>query len=405
MRRVSVAALVAVQLTSASVIAQTAPPAVAPPAALAPSHQPADLRPTLSDLIAKHNLPAMAAIAIRGDQVIARGVAGVRKQGDDTPVTIDDRWHLGSCTKAMTATLCAMLVEKGKLRWDSTLAEVFPDLAPRMHADYKPVTLAQLLTNRGGVPGDLKFDGLWGKLWNFPGAPRDARRLLLEGVVTRQPPHPPGSKYEYANAGFAIAGHMAETVAGKPFEDLITERLFGPLGMTSVGWGAPGGEDAPENPKAGSPIAPWGHRRGGEPMDPRDRAADNPSAIAPAGRAHCTMDDWARFISLHLRGGRLNPNRSCRLLSPETFDRLHTPPDDLNDYAYGWARPERAWAGPKGERFVLTHGGSNTMWFCVTWVAPKRDFAVLVCCNSGVAAAPKACDEACAALIREYLKD
>lgn len=361
---------------------------------------PTDLAPQLNDLIAKHNLPAMAAIAIRGDQVIARGVAGVRKQGDDTPATIDDRWHLGSCTKSMSATVCAILVERGKLRWDSTIAEVFPDLAGRIHADYKPVTLAQLLTNRGGVPGDLKADGLWGKLWNFTGKPREARRLLLEGVVTHQPSHPPGSQYEYANASFAIAGHMAETVSDKPFEELMRELLFEPLGMTSAGWGAPGG--AAEDAK---PAAPWGHRRGGEPMDPHDRGADNPVAISPAGRVHCTIDDWARYIALHMRAGRLNANRSCRLLSPETFDRLHTPPDELKDYAYGWSRPERPWGGPKGERFVLTHGGSNTMWFCVTWVAPKRDFAVLVCCNSGVAGAPKACDEMCASLIREHLKD
>ena len=405
MRRISIAAMVVIQCAAANVFAQVASPEVAPPAtsaASAPIQQPDDLGPKLNDLIAKHNLPAMAAIAIRGDQVIARGVAGVRKQGDDTRVTIDDRWHLGSCTKAKTATLCAILVERGKLRWDSTLAEVFPDLADRMHADYKPVTLAQLLTNRGGVPGDLKFDGLWGKLWNFTGSPREARRVLLEGVVTRPPPHPPGSKYEYANASFAIAGHMAEVIMDKPFEELMREHLFVPLGMTSAGWGAPGGDaDADQ----AQPAAPWGHRRGGEPMDPHDRGADNPEAISPAGRAHCTIDDWARFVALHLRAGRLNPDRSCRLLSAETFDRLHTPPDDLKDYAYGWSRPERPWGGPKGERFVLTHGGSNTMWFCVTWVAPTRDFAVLVCCNSGVAAAPKACDEMSATLIREYLKD
>jgi CubicO group peptidase (beta-lactamase class C family) len=92
------------------------------------------------------------------------------------------------------------------------------------------------------------------------------------------------------------------------------------------------------------------------------------------------------------------------LLTPETLRRLHTPPDSLSDYAYGWGRPERPWGGPKGDRFVITHSGSNTMWFCVLWIAPAKDFAVLVCCNTGIEAAGKACDEACAMMIGQELK-
>lgn len=362
-----------------------------------------DVSPQLAAVIEKHQIPAMAAVVLRGDRVVAHGVTGVRKSGDDTKATMDDLWHLGSCTKSMTATMCAILVEKGTLRWDSTLAEVFPELAPTMHADFKGVTLSQLLTNRGGVPSDLKFDGLWGKLWRFKGTPTEARHLLTEKVVTREPDYKPGTKNVYANASFAIAGHMAETAAGKPYEVLMRELVFEPLGMSSCGWGAPGTATG-----EGDPDQPWGHRHEGTPVEPRPngpdgKGADNPIAISPAGRLHCTIGDWAKYIALHCRGDKLNDNRACKLISADSFDRLHAPPDELSDYCYGWGRPQRPWAGPEGERFVLTHGGSNTMWMCVTWIAPKRDFAVLVCCNSGVEAAGKACDQACWALISEEL--
>jgi CubicO group peptidase (beta-lactamase class C family) len=363
-----------------------------PPAAAAPR----DVSGTLASIIDKHKIPAMAAVVVRGDGIVAQGVSGVRKAGGEEKATLDDLWHLGSCTKSMTATMCAILVEQGKLRWDSTLAEALPKLAPEMNEEFKAVTLSQLLTNRGGVPGDLHFDGLWGKLWNFKGPPQEARALLAKSVLSRPPDYKPGTKNVYANASFAIAGHMAEVAAGKPYEELMQEVLFGPLGMTSCGWGAPG--------TAGKTDQPWGHRKDGTPVEPRANGADNPAAITPAGRLHCTIGDWAKYIAMHLRGDRLDPERSCKLLAAESFDRLHTPPDALSDYCYGWGRPERPWAGPPGERFVLTHNGSNTMWFCVTWIAPKKDFAVLVCCNTGIEEAGKACDEACATLIGEENK-
>jgi CubicO group peptidase (beta-lactamase class C family) len=357
-----------------------------------------DLSPLLDPIIKKHDVPGMVAGIVVGDRLVAAGAAGIRARGEPDRVTLDDQFHIGSCTKAMTATLCAVLVEKGTLRWQMTLAEAFPDLAERMHEQYQAVTLAQLLTNRGGVPSDLSADGLWGKLWNATGTSREARRMLLEGIVTREPAYPPGTKDLYSNAGFALAGHMAETVTGKDYEDLMQQHLFGPLQMDSCGWGPPGTPGRTDQPR--------GHRENGKSVEPNAGGSDNPPAITPAGRLHCTLEDWAKFISIHLRGDARNPGRECSLLKPETFEKLHTPPDTISEYAFGWARPIRPWARgamPGATGHVLTHGGSNTMWFCVTWVAPERDFAVLVMCNDGRGGA-KACDEAAWALIQEQLK-
>jgi hypothetical protein len=68
-------------------------------------------------------------------------------------------------------------------------------------------------------------------------------------------------------------------------------------------------------------------------------------------------------------------------------------------YALGWGITKRSWGGGT----VWHHAGSNTMWFVVTWVAPKNDFAVLVACNQGGDEAAKACDEASGLFIREFL--
>ena len=343
-----------------------------------------DVSGLLDPIIARHRIPGMVAATIEGERIVASGAAGVRKAGSPQKVSLDDRFHIGSCTKAMTATLCAMLVEEGKLKWDTTIGEAFPELKDRIDPAWRGVTLRLLLQNRSGAPENLDANGLWLRLWAFRGPAEQARQVLTEGVVTIPPPVQPGTKFVYSNAGFAIAGHMAERAMHKPWEELLRERLFKPLKMTSAGFGAPG--------KRGAIDQPRGHKESGEPVEPGP-GADNPVAIGPAGIVHCTVADWAKFVALHLEADNGHP----KLLKPETFRILHTPPVG-QDYAMGWIVTQRPWAGGT----TLTHAGSNTMWYCVTWLAPKKNFAVLVMCNQGGDEAAKACDDAAAALIQEY---
>ena len=76
----------------------------------------------------KYDLPALAVVVVKDGRICERDAVGVRKYGDPTPVTTNDLFHIGSCTKSMTATLAAILIEEGKLRWNTTIAEVFPEL-------------------------------------------------------------------------------------------------------------------------------------------------------------------------------------------------------------------------------------------------------------------------------------
>jgi CubicO group peptidase (beta-lactamase class C family) len=353
----------------------------------------------LKPIIAKYGIPGMAAVVLQGDHIIAQGVAGARKAGSPTPITIDDRFHLGSDGKAMTATLIAMLIEEGRLTWSTTIGDVFGDTVKDIDPAWKTVTIEQLLTHRAGAPADLHADGLWTRLWERKGTPTQQRLQLVAGVLSSPPEYPPGSKFVYSNADYAIVGAMAEKITGRAWEGLLQERLFKPLNITTAGFGAPG--------EFGKIDQPLGHTASGKPIEPGPRS-DNPPAIAPAGTVYMSMPDWAKFIALHLRGDPSNPNREVRLLSADSFAMLHAPaPGPGEKYACGWMVVQRPWA--KGDKtdsvgLALTHTGSNTMWYCDVWVAPEKDFAVLVACNQGGDNAFKACDEAIGALLHEVLR-
>lgn len=361
----------------------------------------ADPKPTLSPelaaqlgtIVARNKVPGLAALALRGDTVIAEFCQGVRKLGDSTPLAHTDRFHLGSDTKAMTATLAALLVEEGRLAWQTTPADALASAIPKLHPAWKGVSLAQLLTHRGG----LRPNHGYGFHRDFEDSSLPRQRVTLASeILVRPPDHTPGSRYVYSNSGYALAGTMLEQATGRAWEELMRERLFAPLGIVSGGFGAPG---------ASGPVTqPWGHTSDGRPIDPGWRAADNAPTMGPAGTVHMTMRDWARFITLHLRGHASNPRHHAALLLPADFAVLHTPAAGEH-YAGGWSVTTRPWAnghrdGDTGR--VLSHAGSNTVWYCVAWLAPEIDFAVLVACNQGGAAATKACDETASALIAAH---
>lgn len=344
-----------------------------------------NLADVLEPIRQRNKVAALGAVVVRAGKVVASGATGVRHAGGTQPVTIQDRFHLGSDTKAMTATLVASLVADGTLSWSSTVADVFKDTVPKIDESWKSATIEQLLHNRGGAPSDLHADGLWERLWKREGTPAQQRMQLVQGVISRPAAYKAGTKFVYSNAGFAIAGAMAEQITGTSWEQLIQKRVFTPLGITTAGFGPPG-LDEPQS-------QPWGHNPKGVAVKPGPEA-DNPPAIAPAGTVHMSLLDWAKFVRAHLRGHASNPLREAVLVSPELFEKMHTP---IDDYAMGWGVTSRAWA--KGDRpsdrgIVLTHAGSNTMWFCVAWLAPERDLAILVACNQGGPAAERAADQA-----------
>ena len=322
-------------------------------------------------------LPGMVGGIIRGEELTEVGVVGIRKIGSTEPFRWTDLIHLGSCTKAMTATMIGTLVDEGKLRWNSTLSQVFPEWAAGMHPDFQPVTLTQLLSHRAGFSHDLHW-------WQM-GQGRsvvEQRRALLAEALHAPPDRKPGSEYFYSNTGFVLAGMMAEQVTGTPWEELMNRRLFEPLGMTTVGYGAPG--------IRGRVDHAWGHRAEGDTVTAVHE--DNSPAMGPAGTVHCSLRDWSKFAALHLHGSV----GGVSLVKPETMKALHTPKGG-EDYVGGWLIAGRSSAaGP-----ILTHTGSNTLWYCSIWLDTGRDVGFLAATNAGGKPAEDACQQAIS-LLRQH---
>ncbi|HRI12107.1 MAG TPA: serine hydrolase domain-containing protein [Verrucomicrobiota bacterium] len=334
-------------------------------------------------------VPALGCAIIRSNRIVGFGVTGVRKWDLTEKVTPADVWHHGSLTKSMTATLAALLVEQGKIQWTTKLVDLFPERAAAMHAGWKTVTLELLLANRGGAPEGL--GSLWDQLWVQSGTPVEQRLFLFDRLTASAPKNPPGTKYEYSNAGFALAGMMLERVMGRPWEQLITEELFIPLGMTSAGFGVPA------SPRYVN--QPWGHVGAGNtrtPMAP-GHDADNPPSIGPAGTVHCSLVDMARYVAFHLAGER---GEGGLLLSPASFTKLHQAVPDNQNYALGWVVSDRPWA--KGK--TMSHSGSNLQWFTNVWIAPNQDWACVVVANWGNdPGAFQATDAVVARMVQEFL--
>lgn len=345
----------------------------------------------LNKLLAKvrreHRVPGIAAAVVTSNGLKACGADGRRNAGTSPRVSTTDRFHIGSCTKSMTATLCAMLVEQGKLSWDQTPAKAWPALAAKFHPKFRDITLKQLVCHRSGLPNDHAPDlRIWPKVMALTGDMREQRKSFVELYLSRPPATEPGSAYAYSNTAFVVAGAMAEAATGESYETLMRGMLFAPLGMSSAGFGPPEGDQ------------PMGHDAVlgmYVPVKP-GRTADNPAVIAPAGTVHCSIEDWAKYAQLHLSAAR----GACRLLTEHSYKELHSDPYK-HDYAFGWAMMTEDWGGGP----MLMHDGSNGRWYAVVLIAPQRDIAFLVATNAADDTAQSAVRETVSALRKRFLPD
>jgi CubicO group peptidase (beta-lactamase class C family) len=320
-----------------------------------------ELLKILTDVRARTGVPAMAAALVTSRGLERVAAVGTRKAGTDVPVTLDDLWHIGSDTKIMTSTLVAELVEQGKLAWTTTVSEVFPDLADGFDPSARSITILQLLSHVAGLPRNIDFDAIDTSL------PVRAQRIeAVKMALQAKPLSVPGRKHLYSNIGYVIVGAIIERVLDTDWEAAMTENVFIPLKMSSAGFGGLG--------TPGEIDQPWGHEAADKPDAENGPDADNPEMIGPAGRVHCTIQDWALFVADQLRGSR----GQSGLLKPQSYQMLQTTHFG-GDYTLGWGAVWRLWAGGK----ALNHAGSNGYYFALVWIAPAKDFAILVCTNEG----------------------
>ena len=340
----------------------------------------------LNEAIQRVGIPGMSAAVIVGGQVYV-GAAGVRQAGNSTRVLPTDQFMLGSTTKSMTATLAGIMVDRGVIKWTTTLAEVFPELQGSMNPQYRSVTLEELLSHRSGISDEsVTSDPTVTAAFQAAAdrSPMAQRAAVVPAALAVAPGGPIGS-FSYSNTGVTIAAAMLERLTHQSYEAMMRRYIFGPLGMHSAAFGPPG---AIIN---GRPTQPVTRHQDGTPILPSspEYAQIDPRIYDPAGtNLHMNVRDWSQYIRFQM-GQRIN---GLRLLRPETLAKIHTSyPGPITEnssavqdgYGYGWAQRPAGYGGRNPALgSSLWHDGSDNFWLAMVEAFPTKQFAVLLMSNS-----------------------
>jgi CubicO group peptidase (beta-lactamase class C family) len=363
--------------------------------------QPQSLNPTLEPYLKEFGLPALAAAVFKNGEIFAAGAVGTRRAAENVPVTIDDKFHLGSDTKAFTALLAGMYVEQGKLRWDSTMGEIFPELKDKMDPEFAEITVEELLSHTSGLTDDALNDLINGS-YRQDGNMDEVRYWMLKETAPKSLDHPRGTKFSYSNLGYTFAGAVLERLGGKTWEELVEEKIIEPMGLKTAGFG----------PQAslGKVDEPLGHAVvDGKPKPMlAGPNGDNPLIIGPAGTMHMSVLDFAKWVAWHAGEGKHGP----ALVSADTLKKLHTPviavgerrdaapgtPKSGGGYALGWGKLQPTWASAP----MLSHTGSNTLNLAAADFWPDTDFGFVMMTNISGKGADDALNKLAEALYKQF---
>lgn len=320
--------------------------------------------------IKEFGAPGAAVVVVKDGTVVYLKGFGEREKGKGDRVTPDTVFPIASCSKAFTATALAMLADEGKVKWDDKV---------RDHLDYfrlsdeladRDVTLRDLLCHRTGMP---RHDMLWA---GMSGGPADVIRRWGRAA----PSTSFRSKWEYSNVPFTTAGLIAGRIENGTWADVITARVFKPLGMarSSCTWkdGTAHGDHATAHyyalNKSVSAIG-W---------DEIDHAGG-------AGCVNSSARDLAAWLQFQLAGGtfdgrRLLTERGLKethtaqmLLTPEGPFAVYFPPkvSRFTSYGLGWFVHDY-----RGLNCV-SHGGTLTGFRAQCMLVPDKKIGVFVLCN------------------------
>jgi CubicO group peptidase (beta-lactamase class C family) len=266
------------------------------------------------------------------------------------------------------------------------------------------ITLEQLLSHSSGLAADgPELIDLINRSYQQEGNMDEVRYWMVKQTAPKPLDHARGSKFAYSNLGYTIAGAILERIGGKTWEELVTDRIIGPLDLRSAGFG-------PQS-SLGRVDAPLGHVL----VDGKPKAmlagpnGDNPLIIGPAGTMHMSVLDFAKWVAWNSGEGKHPP----ALVSPDIIKKLHTPvigtgvrenappgTPKTGGYALGWGQVTEDWAPAP----VITHTGSNTMNLAIAMFWPDTDFGFVMMTNIAGAAADKALSKLAVELYKDFSK-
>jgi CubicO group peptidase (beta-lactamase class C family) len=289
--------------------------------------------------------PGAAVLVARGDRVIYRGAAGRASLELGVPLTADQRFHIGSITKTLTAATVLKLAAAGKLSLDDPLSRYLPDFP-----EGGRITLSQLLDHTSGVSDD----------WPADPAERLDTQTLVKRIAAKAPDFPPGSAWRYSNSGYMLLGAVIERVTGKSWDQAMHELVLAPAGMEHT---LDGGDDR---------IVPG--QVEGYSVDAEGHAVRAPFASmtgpGAAGALTSTVDDLYKFLRA-FRGGLLPSALHEAMTTPKaTADGQPVP------YGYGIA------PGTVRGRPVLEHNGGISGFASQFTYFPEQDVSVVVLANT-----------------------
>lgn len=322
----------------------------------------------ISSAMKDWKIPGLAVGIVKGDSVVfARGF-GVRTVGRTEPVDTHTMFALASDSKQFTGVLLAMLADDGKVRWDAPLTTYLPTI--RFGDDYltNTLTLRDALTHRSGLArGDLLWTGGYGY---------DSNELLRR-MRYLKPSWPLRTHYGYSNLMYLAAGRSGAAAAGKPWDQLIRERILVPLGMTETNTSV---TLLPARTNVASPHAI---------VDGQVKAVSytNMDAAAPAGAINSNVADMVKWLRFQLDSGRVGGKR---LVSKRNFIETHTaqtvtrldstyrafnPFTHVRSYAFGWQVMDY-----RG-REMLSHAGNLSGMNAMVGLMPEERIGVVVLTN------------------------
>lgn len=262
----------------------------------------AGLNDWISAEMAAWKIPGFAIAVVDKGEVIHCEGYGVRDKERNLPVTPETVFAIGSCTKAFTGTTVGLLVDDGKLNWDTPVRRYMPDFRMYDPAATEGMTALDLLSHRSGLP---RHDASW------YGSPL-SRAQLMARLEHLKPNKQFRYGWEYQNLMFMAAGVLVERLSGMTWEDFVRQRIFAPLGMNDSNL------SVTESEKLENAALPY-DEVGGEIKRIPYRNID---AIAPAGSINSNLIDMTKWLLMNMRGGQHNGET---FIKEATLQQIHAP--------------------------------------------------------------------------------